>query len=140
MQTNMSTYQVAPQMFSTAPNTADSLGSALSLMIKKYRILLPLDRLSPLPFLNPRILMMHRSCCKFLSHDMFHLIGIIGVLPALFATYERHGHFDEVLSLLGAELSLERAHVGLLFSIHYFPLMLSLSLLSCQFMQPKPIL
>ena len=32
-------------------------------------------------------------------------------LPALLTTYERRGHFDEVLSLLETGLSLERAHV-----------------------------
>jgi hypothetical protein len=32
-------------------------------------------------------------------------------LPALLQIYERRGHFDEVLSLLEAGLSLERAHV-----------------------------
>jgi len=32
-------------------------------------------------------------------------------LPALLVIYERRGHFDEVLSLLEAGLSLERAHV-----------------------------
>lgn len=33
-------------------------------------------------------------------------------LPKLLQTYERRGHFDEVLSLLEAALSLERAHVS----------------------------
>ena len=32
-------------------------------------------------------------------------------LPALVQSYERRGHFDEVLALLEAGLSLERAHV-----------------------------
>ena len=33
-------------------------------------------------------------------------------LPALLQIYERRGYFDEVLSLLEAGLSLERAHVS----------------------------
>lgn len=33
-------------------------------------------------------------------------------LPALLQSYERRGHFDEVLALLEAALSLERAHVS----------------------------
>jgi clathrin heavy chain len=33
-------------------------------------------------------------------------------LPALIQTYERRGHFEEILSLLEAGLSLERAHVS----------------------------
>ena len=32
-------------------------------------------------------------------------------LNGLIATYERRGYFDEILSLLEAGLSLERAHV-----------------------------
>lgn len=34
-------------------------------------------------------------------------------LAALVQIYERRGHFDEILSLLEAALSLERAHVRL---------------------------
>ena len=34
-------------------------------------------------------------------------------LPALVQLYERRGHFDEILSLLEAALSLERAHMGI---------------------------
>ncbi|KAL4063210.1 armadillo-type protein [Scleroderma citrinum] len=34
-------------------------------------------------------------------------------LPALLQSYERRGHFDEVLALLEAALSLERAHMGI---------------------------
>ena len=33
-------------------------------------------------------------------------------LPALIQGYERRGHFEEIISLLEAGLSLERAHVG----------------------------
>lgn len=33
-------------------------------------------------------------------------------LPTLLTIYECRGHFDEVLSLLEADLSLERAHMG----------------------------
>ena len=33
-------------------------------------------------------------------------------LPGLLKNYERRGHFDEVISLLEAALSLERAHVS----------------------------
>ena len=43
----------------------------------------------------------------------FDLIHIQEELPALVSQYERRGHFDEVISLLEAGLSLERAHVSL---------------------------
>ena len=33
-------------------------------------------------------------------------------LPLLLQSYERRGHFEEVLALLEAGLSLERAHVS----------------------------
>lgn len=33
-------------------------------------------------------------------------------LPAIVQGYERRGHFDEILQLLEAGLSLERAHVS----------------------------
>src|SRR5882762_1352498 len=42
-------------------------------------------------------------------------------IPTLLTIYEHHGHFDKVLSLLEAGLSLERAHVcinGQVFSCH----------------------
>jgi hypothetical protein len=44
-------------------------------------------------------------------------------LPGLLATYERRGHFDEVLSLLEAGLSLERAHVGISNIVYLLSLM-----------------
>ena len=34
-------------------------------------------------------------------------------LPALIQQYEKRGHFEEIISLLEAGLSLERAHMGI---------------------------
>ncbi|TFK51691.1 clathrin heavy chain 1 [Heliocybe sulcata] len=60
----------------------------------------------------------HAAC---MEKNEFRLAQICGLnivvhaeeLPALVALYERKGHFDEVLSLLEAALSLERAHMGI---------------------------
>ncbi|EPQ56784.1 hypothetical protein GLOTRDRAFT_21533, partial [Gloeophyllum trabeum ATCC 11539] len=60
----------------------------------------------------------HAAC---MEKNEFRLAQICGLnivvhaeeLPALVALYERKGHFDEVLALLEAALSLERAHMGI---------------------------
>ncbi|EJF64173.1 clathrin heavy chain 1 [Dichomitus squalens LYAD-421 SS1] len=60
----------------------------------------------------------HAAC---IEKGEFRLAQICGLniivhaeeLPALVQLYERRGHFDEVLSLLEAGLSLERAHMGI---------------------------
>ncbi|TFK91724.1 clathrin heavy chain [Polyporus arcularius HHB13444] len=60
----------------------------------------------------------HAACVE---KGEFRLAQICGLniivhaeeLPALVQSYERRGHFDEVLSLLEAGLSLERAHMGI---------------------------
>ncbi|KZT70754.1 clathrin heavy chain [Daedalea quercina L-15889] len=60
----------------------------------------------------------HQAC---LEKGEFRLAQICGLnivvhaeeLPALVQLYERRGHFEEVLSLLEAALSLERAHMGI---------------------------
>ncbi|THH15617.1 hypothetical protein EW146_g4889 [Bondarzewia mesenterica] len=60
----------------------------------------------------------HAAC---LEKSEFRLAQICGLniivhaeeLPALIKGYERKGHFDEILSLLEAGLSLERAHMGI---------------------------
>ncbi|KAI0065620.1 clathrin heavy chain [Artomyces pyxidatus] len=60
----------------------------------------------------------HAAC---LEKSEFRLAQICGLniivhaeeLPALIQSYERKGHFDEILSLLEAGLSLERAHMGI---------------------------
>ncbi|KAH9975866.1 clathrin heavy chain 1 [Lactifluus volemus] len=60
----------------------------------------------------------HAAC---LEKSEFRLAQICGLniivhaeeLPALIQNYERRGHFDEIISLLEAGLSLERAHMGI---------------------------
>ncbi|KAI0091788.1 clathrin heavy chain [Irpex rosettiformis] len=60
----------------------------------------------------------HAAC---LEKSEFRLAQICGLniivhaeeLPAIVQAYERKGHFDEILSLLEAGLSLERAHMGI---------------------------
>ncbi|KAH6916189.1 clathrin heavy chain 1 [Coprinopsis sp. MPI-PUGE-AT-0042] len=42
-----------------------------------------------------------------------HIIVHAEELPALIAMYEKKGHFEEIISLLEAGLSLERAHMGI---------------------------
>lgn len=53
-----------------------------------------------------------------LSHTLLFLVHdflLQEELPSLVQSYERRGYFDEVLSLLEAGLSLERAHVNPVF-------------------------
>ncbi|KAF7798005.1 hypothetical protein EIP86_009215 [Pleurotus ostreatoroseus] len=60
----------------------------------------------------------HAAC---LEKSEFRLAQICGLniivhaeeLPAIVQSYERRGHFDEILALLEAGLSLERAHMGI---------------------------
>ncbi|KAI0343145.1 clathrin heavy chain 1 [Trametopsis cervina] len=60
----------------------------------------------------------HAAC---LEKSEFRLAQICGLniivhaeeLPTIVQSYERKGHFDEILSLLEAGLSLERAHMGI---------------------------
>lgn len=60
----------------------------------------------------------HAAC---LEKKEFRLAQICGLniivhaeeLPAIVQAYERRGHFDEILQLLEAGLSLERAHMGI---------------------------
>lgn len=60
----------------------------------------------------------HKAC---ISKNEFRLAQICGLhiivhaeeLPALISMYENAGHFEEVINLLDAGLSLERAHMGI---------------------------
>lgn len=58
----------------------------------------------------------HAACLETSEFRLAQICGLNIVvhaeeLPALIQTYERRGYFDEVLTLLEAGLSLERAHV-----------------------------
>ncbi|KAG8220859.1 hypothetical protein J3R82DRAFT_2354 [Butyriboletus roseoflavus] len=60
----------------------------------------------------------HAACIEKLEFRLAQICGLNIVvhaeeLPALLQSYERRGHFDEVLALLEAALSLERAHMGI---------------------------
>ncbi|RPD64311.1 clathrin heavy chain 1 [Lentinus tigrinus ALCF2SS1-7] len=60
----------------------------------------------------------HAACVEKSEFRLAQICGLNIIvhaeeLPALVQSYERRGHFDEVLSLLEAGLSLERAHMGI---------------------------
>ncbi|KAI0924037.1 hypothetical protein AcV5_009400 [Taiwanofungus camphoratus] len=60
----------------------------------------------------------HAACIEKAEFRLAQICGLNIVvhaeeLPALVQSYERRGFFDEVLSLLEAALSLERAHMGI---------------------------
>ncbi|KAI5995695.1 armadillo-type protein [Pisolithus albus] len=60
----------------------------------------------------------HAACMEKSEFRLAQICGLNIVvhaeeLPALVQSYERRGHFDEVLALLEAALSLERAHMGI---------------------------
>ncbi|KIM68076.1 hypothetical protein SCLCIDRAFT_1209460 [Scleroderma citrinum Foug A] len=60
----------------------------------------------------------HAACMEKSEFRLAQICGLNIVvhaeeLPALLQSYERRGHFDEVLALLEAALSLERAHMGI---------------------------
>ncbi|KAL4062457.1 hypothetical protein V8B97DRAFT_1869752 [Scleroderma yunnanense] len=60
----------------------------------------------------------HAACIEKSEFRLAQICGLNIVvhaeeLPALLQSYERRGHFDEVLALLEAALSLERAHMGI---------------------------
>ncbi|KAI6122688.1 hypothetical protein EDD16DRAFT_1570643 [Pisolithus croceorrhizus] len=60
----------------------------------------------------------HAACIEKSEFRLAQICGLNIVvhaeeLPALVQSYERRGHFDEVLALLEAALSLERAHMGI---------------------------
>ncbi|THH32376.1 hypothetical protein EUX98_g1821 [Antrodiella citrinella] len=60
----------------------------------------------------------HAACLEKAEFRLAQICGLNIVvhaeeLPAIVQLYERRGHFDEVLSLLEAGLSLERAHMGI---------------------------
>ncbi|EGN91992.1 hypothetical protein SERLA73DRAFT_99912 [Serpula lacrymans var. lacrymans S7.3] len=60
----------------------------------------------------------HAACIEKSEFRLAQICGLNIVvhaeeLPAILSSYERRGHFDEVLSLLEAGLSLERAHMGI---------------------------
>ena len=57
----------------------------------------------------------HSTCCEY--HHCCFFVTIAHVLQeelsALIQLYERRGHFEEIIGLLEAGLSLERAHMGI---------------------------
>ncbi|TCD68409.1 hypothetical protein EIP91_010810 [Steccherinum ochraceum] len=60
----------------------------------------------------------HAACLEKAEFRLAQICGLNIVvhaeeLPGIVQLYERRGHFDEVLSLLEAGLSLERAHMGI---------------------------
>ncbi|EIW79173.1 clathrin heavy chain 1 [Coniophora puteana RWD-64-598 SS2] len=60
----------------------------------------------------------HAACIEKTEFRLAQICGLNIVvhaeeLPGIVASYERRGHFDEVLALLEAALSLERAHMGI---------------------------
>jgi clathrin heavy chain len=60
----------------------------------------------------------HAACMEKSEFRLAQICGLNIVvhaeeLPALLKSYERRGHFGEVISLLEAALSLERAHMGI---------------------------
>ncbi|EJD07554.1 clathrin heavy chain [Fomitiporia mediterranea MF3/22] len=60
----------------------------------------------------------HAACIEKREFRLAQICGLNIVvhaeeLPGILQTYERHGYFDEVLALMEAALSLERAHMGI---------------------------
>ncbi|TFY72317.1 hypothetical protein EVG20_g697 [Dentipellis fragilis] len=60
----------------------------------------------------------HAACVERAEFRLAQICGLNIIvhaeeLPALIQSYERRGYFDEILSLLEAGLSLERAHMGI---------------------------
>ncbi|KAG6381525.1 hypothetical protein JVT61DRAFT_112 [Boletus reticuloceps] len=60
----------------------------------------------------------HAACIEKSEFRLAQICGLNIVvhaeeLPGILQSYERRGHFDEVLTLLEAALSLERAHMGI---------------------------
>ena len=60
----------------------------------------------------------HAACIEKQEFRLAQICGLNIVVHAeeltgILTTYERHGYFDEVLVLMEAGLSLERAHMGI---------------------------
>ncbi|KAJ3555518.1 hypothetical protein NM688_g2533 [Phlebia brevispora] len=60
----------------------------------------------------------HAACLEKAEFRLAQICGLNIIvhaeeLPAIVQAYERRGHFDEILALLEAGLSLERAHMGI---------------------------